>query len=756
MPVPRRVAALLLALPGALVAQNVADVQVAPPTLTIKVGERTGLLATAFDRIGNVIPTARVLWSSQNIQVARVDNNGTVTGIANGVAIIEAHVGSRRGTAAVQVVGGTPPPPPQTPTEGTQPPNQPPPTAAPPDASLAGQPAGTGPATLLRIEPSTIYLLPSENVRASPRALKDDGSPAAPLAVTWRTLRPDIASVDQNGTVVALAAGQGTVQITSTTGLTATAPVVVLQADFAFRETGPITLGPGEADTVHVVVPSQNGRVVSPLALQWTSSDPSVARVSLTGVLTAVAPGRATLSVSGLLQTRSIDIIVHRPVVFLSVTPKRQEEVAIPIQATVKFGARALAADTTPIPDATLRWTLGDTLIASFDPVSGLVTGKRAGKTQLVVKGPGSGLSVTWTLRVLAAGVKLSAIRLGLPLNRRYSVRANYVDEGGTVIGPAVGLTWAADNPQVATVSDDGTITATGYGHAQVTATAPGNRRATIDVFVQGEIVVASSRSGRFQLYAAERSNLAQLRKIAQDTATSVDPAFSPDGSRIAYTAQRQIYVMDADGGNATRFTNSQSTDGRAQFTPDGNAILFQSDRTARSQIFMQPLAGGSGVQLTQEPTVNVQPTVSPDGETIAFVSTRDGGTNIWLMSKDGSNQRAFTKSSGKDFRNTEPHFLRDGTLAYLLEGKESGRTLTQVVKADLATGKVAPITGTDLVIADFAVSPAGDLLALVVNVQGGGKPFYRVYIQPIGSGGAPVPLPATGTEQMITPAFMP
>src|SRR5205814_7082659 len=46
----------------------------------------------------------------------------------------------------------------------------------------------------------------------------------------------------------------------------------------------------------------------------------------------------------------SSDLIVHRPVVFLSVTPKRQEEVAIPIQATVKFGARALAADTTPIP----------------------------------------------------------------------------------------------------------------------------------------------------------------------------------------------------------------------------------------------------------------------------------------------------------------------------------------------------------------------------------------------------------------------
>src|SRR2546430_10386918 len=42
------------------------------------------------------------------------------------------------------------------------------------------------------------------------------------------------------------------------------------------------------------------------------------------------------------------------------------------------------------------------------------------------------------------------------------------------------------------------------------------------------------SRSGRFQLYSAERSNLAQLRRINQDTASATEPAFSPDGSRIA------------------------------------------------------------------------------------------------------------------------------------------------------------------------------------------------------------------------------
>ena len=748
-------AAVILALPAVVAAQNVAEVQVAPPSVTLKVGERSGLLATAFDRVGNVIPTVRVLWSSNNIQVAKVDNNGTVTGVGAGVAIIEARVGTRKGTAAVQVV-----PSPTAPTAATPPPQaEPTPPAAPaaPDGSLSGQPPGTGTPTVLRMEPTTVYLLPSENVRAVPRALKDDGSPAAPVPVTWKSLRPDIASVDQNGVIVALAPGQGTIQVTSsanTGGLTATAPVVVQQADYAIGEPGPVSIGPGEADTLHVFVPSQGNRLVSPLTLQWSSADLNIARVSLTGVVTAVAPGKTTLTVSGLLQSKSIDVVVHRPVELLAVRPKWQDTVSVPIQTTVKFEASALAADRTPVPDAPLRWTLVDTSLATFDPASGVLTGRKAGRTQLVVRGPGLGLSVTWNVHVIAAAVKLSAARIGLPLGRHYVVKGNYVDDAGAVIGPAPELTWASENPQVATVGDDGTVTAVGYGHGRIDATGPGGRRAVMDVFVQGEIVIPSSRSGRFQLYTAERANLAQLRRINDDTMTVTEPAFSPDGSRIAYSAERQIFVMDADGTNAKGIPNASSTDGHAQFTPDGNAILFQSDRTAHSEIFMQSLTATEPVQLTQEPNANSQPAMSPDGETIAFVSTRDGGTNIWLMGKDGSNQRAFTKNTGT-FRCVEPRFLRDGSLVYLLQGKDGGRNLTQVIKADIGTGKVTPLTGADLNLANYAISPAGDILALIVNV-GGGKPFYKLYIQPLSTGGAPMPIPSGATEQMLTPAFMP
>src|SRR3954469_12895153 len=109
--------ALCVALPHprAALAQSIAEVQVAPPSVTIRVGERSGLLATAFDRIGNVLPTVRFIWSSNNVSVAKVDNSGTITGVGNGVAIIEARVGPRRGQAAVQVTGGAAAPPPAAP-----------------------------------------------------------------------------------------------------------------------------------------------------------------------------------------------------------------------------------------------------------------------------------------------------------------------------------------------------------------------------------------------------------------------------------------------------------------------------------------------------------------------------------------------------------------------------------------------------------------------------------------------------------------
>ena len=522
-------------------------------------------------------------------------------------------------------------------------------------------------------------------------------------------------------------------------------------------------LSPGEIDTLHVVVTTQNNRTVNPLVLQWASSDQSVARVSLAGVVTAAGPGKATLTVSGLLQSKSIGVSVHQVVEKLSVRPPRSPDVQVPLTSTARFDAQALAADNTPIPEAPLRWSVADPAIASFDAQTGTLTGRAVGKTQLTVKGPGSGLAVTWNISIIAGSVRFAQPRIGIGLNQRHTLRANYADEQGNVLAPATNLTWATDNPQIATVGEDGTVAGAGYGHARITAAAPGGKTAAADVYVIGEIVVASSRGagGKFQLYSAERANLAQLTKMtaASDTTSASDPAFSSDGSRIAYVSQRdgnaEIYVMNADGTGATRVTNDLQADGRPSFTPDGQALVFHSARTAgKQQIWAVNVDGTGLVQLTRD-SINFAPAVSPDGQTIAYVSVRDKNYDIWLMGRDGTNQRQFTRSPQQ--KETDPRFLRDGTLAYLVERRDGNRTVQQVVRADLSTGSVTPVSGTDLAIASFAVSASGDLVALVVNAepQNRRNPMYKVNIQPVGSG-TPIPMPTTGTEQMITPTFRP
>ncbi len=133
------------------------------------------------------------------------------------------------------------------------------------------------------------------------------------------------------------------------------------------------------------------------------------------------------------------------------------------------------------------------------------------------------------------------------------------------------------------------------------------------------------------------------------------DPAFSPDGSRIAFVggtpgdsgSSYDVFVMDADGSNVVNLTGpgggASTEDSDPSFSPDGQSIAFTSDRDGGPEIWVMDVDGGDPRQLTDSSGRDEQPSFSPDGTKIAFTARRGGSTDLFTMNADGTQQTRLT-----------------------------------------------------------------------------------------------------------------
>jgi TolB protein len=125
--------------------------------------------------------------------------------------------------------------------------------------------------------------------------------------------------------------------------------------------------------------------------------------------------------------------------------------------------------------------------------------------------------------------------------------------------------------------------------------------------------------------------NLAQgtTRVVANFRGNNSAPSWSPDAKHLAVALSKdgltQIYRIPSNGGPAQRLTDSSGIDTNPFYSPDGQWIAFTSDRGGSPQIYRMPASGGPAQRLTFEGTYNVAPRYSPDGRHIAFVQ-RDAG----------------------------------------------------------------------------------------------------------------------------------
>lgn len=232
------------------------------------------------------------------------------------------------------------------------------------------------------------------------------------------------------------------------------------------------------------------------------------------------------------------------------------------------------------------------------------------------------------------------------------------------------------------------------------------------------------SRGCRTLLRKRYRADRDDLERVGKSMADDVVEAFTGTpgvaDTEIAYISDapgnREVFVMDADGGNARRATTSGSLNGFPDWSPRGDAIVYTSYRYRnRPRLFVLARGGASpgrilrgldgaalyrGVfhpeeegrlavvrsvegaaelfsvrqdgqalrRLTEHPALDVGPSWSPDGERLAFVSDRSGSPQIYVMRADGSGVRRLTYDGGY---NTSPAWSPDGKwIAYEARAK--------------------------------------------------------------------------------------
>ena len=140
-------------------------------------------------------------------------------------------------------------------------------------------------------------------------------------------------------------------------------------------------------------------------------------------------------------------------------------------------------------------------------------------------------------------------------------------------------------------------------------------------------------------------------------------PSWSPDGQRLVFSTERDgqsdILTMSADGTGRRSLTSTPSEEGSPSFSPNGRRIAFETNRDGNFEIYAMDAEGHSAARLTDNPATDRSPAWSHDGTHIVFLSDRDRRPNfdVYVMNADGSGVRRLTTEG----TNWAPQFSPDG-----------------------------------------------------------------------------------------------
>lgn len=243
----------------------------------------------------------------------------------------------------------------------------------------------------------------------------------------------------------------------------------------------------------------------------------------------------------------------------------------------------------------------------------------------------------------------------------------------------------------------------------------------------------------------------ASLRTVPIDVSEGswMDIDVSPDGRSIAFSLLGDIYTMPIAGGTATRLTQGLAWDVQPRFSPDGRRIAYTSDRGGGDNIWLMQANGQDQRQLTREDFRLLHaPAWSPDGRFIAakkhFTTQRSLGTGeIWLYHVSGGAGTPLVKRPNEQHQKElgEPVFSPDGRHLYFTRNtspgavfeyaEDSNQPLFAIERLTIETGEIATAVSGHGGAVRPAPSPDGRAIAFVRRDRDGSA----LYVKDIASG---------------------